>query len=202
MYEVIHNFMEVWVPTEGEEGTSPIVVAKTTNIKYDPALLLRPPGCMVHVSLTSLGRLLQPLNITDGEVVIPTKTVKGKTVEVYYEYAKPQEKSTTGESGWMWMTTRQEGQQSVRDILSVMNPSDQTLKDIGITMTSKALLTQTNVKVWGVSTELKELASGSHLSDWQTERNTAKFNRDLGVEDGYNPDSDRSIDVEETYCVM
>ncbi len=32
--------------------TSPISVAKSTNIKYDPALLLQPPGCMVHVSLT------------------------------------------------------------------------------------------------------------------------------------------------------
>jgi hypothetical protein len=29
------------------------------------------------------------------------------------------------------MTARQEGQQSVRDILSVMHPSAQTLKDIG-----------------------------------------------------------------------
>jgi hypothetical protein len=31
-----------------------------------------------------------------------------------------------------------------------MHPSAQTLKDIGITMTSKALLTHVNVKVWGV----------------------------------------------------
>ena len=34
------------------------------------------------------------------------------------------------------------------------------LKDIGITMTSKALLTQTNVKVWGVWTELSVEATG------------------------------------------
>jgi hypothetical protein len=52
MYEAIHNFMEARVPTAGEEGTSPIAVAKPTNIKYDPALLLQPPACMVHVSLT------------------------------------------------------------------------------------------------------------------------------------------------------
>jgi hypothetical protein len=52
MYQVIHNFMEARVSTTGEEGTSPIAVAKPTNIKYDPALLLQPPGCMVHVSLT------------------------------------------------------------------------------------------------------------------------------------------------------
>ena len=100
------------------------------------------------------------------------------------------------------MTTRQEGQQSVRDILSVMHPSAQTLKDIGITMASKALLTQAHVKVWGVWAELKELASGSHWSDWQTERNAAKFNRDLGGEDVYNPGAERSIDIEETYCVI
>ena len=67
------------------------------------------------------------------------------------------------------MTVRQEGQQSVRDILSVMHPSDQTLKDIGITMASKEFLTQVNVKVWGVWTELKELVRESHWSDWQNE---------------------------------
>jgi hypothetical protein len=100
------------------------------------------------------------------------------------------------------MTVRQEGQQSVRDILSVMHPSDQTLKDIGITMASKEFLTQVNVKVWGVWTELKELVRESHWSDWQNERNTAKFNGDLGGEDVYNPDTERNIDVEETYCVM
>ena len=44
-------------------------------------------------------------------------------------------------------------------------------------MASKALLTQANVKVLGVWAELKEHASGSHWSDWQT-------------------------DVEETYRVM
>jgi hypothetical protein len=99
----------------------------------------------------ALARLLvkfkKPLHITDGEVVIPTKAVKGKTVELYYGYAEPQEKATTGERGRMRMTARQEGQQSVRDILSVMHPSAQNLKDIGITMASKALLTQANVKV-------------------------------------------------------
>ncbi len=117
----------------------------------------------------TLARLLvkfkKPLHITDGEVVIPTKVVKDKTVELYYEYAKPQEKTTTGARGRMRMTTRQDGQQSVRDILSVMHPSDQTLKDIGITMASKALLTQVNVKVWGVWTELREFASGIHWSN-------------------------------------
>jgi hypothetical protein len=101
------------------------------------------------------------------------------------------------------MTARQEGQQSVRDILSVMHPSSaQTLKDIGITMASKALLAQANMKVWGVGAELKDLASGSHWPDWQTERNAAKFNRDLGGEDVYKPGAERSIDVEETHCVM
>ncbi len=58
------------------------------------------------------------------------------------------------------------------------------------------------MKVWGVWAELKELASGSHWSDWQTERNAAKFNRDLGGEDVYNPGTERSVDVEETYYVM
>ena len=58
------------------------------------------------------------------------------------------------------------------------------------------------MKVWGVWAELKELVNVSHWSDWQTERNTAKFNRDLGGEDAYNPGAERSTDVEETYCVM
>ncbi len=102
----------------------------------------------------------------------------------------------------MRITVRQEGQKSVRDILTVMHPVVQTLKDIGITMASKALLTQVSVKVWGVWTELKELASVNHWSDWQIERNTAKCNRDLGGEDAYNPSAERSTDVEETYCVM
>jgi hypothetical protein len=83
-----------------------------------------------------------------------------------------------------------------------MHPAAQTLKDIGITMASKALLTQASVKVWGVWAELKELANASHWSDWQTERNAAKFNRDLGGEDAYNPGAERSTDVEETYRVM
>ncbi len=100
---------------------------------------------LLTVDDIALARLLvkfkKPLHITDGEVVIPKKTVKGKTVDLYYENAKPQEKDTTGERGRMRMTVRQEGQQSVRDILSVMHPSAQTLKDIGITMVSKALLT-------------------------------------------------------------
>ena len=34
-----------------------------------------------------------------GEVVKPTKDVKGKTVELYYEYVNPQEKAQTGERG-------------------------------------------------------------------------------------------------------
>ncbi len=147
----------------------------------------------------ALARLLvmfkKPLHITDGEVVIPTKAVKGKTVDLYYENAKPQEKDTKGERGRMRMTARQEGQQSVRDILSVMYSSAQTLKDIGITMASKAILTQANVKVWGVWAELKEFASGRHWSDWQTERNAVKFNRDPGGEDVYNPGTERSVDV-------
>jgi hypothetical protein len=53
--------------------------------------------------------------------------------------------------------------------------------------------------VW---TESNELANGNRWSDWQTERNTAKWNRDLESEDVYNPDTDRSIDVEEIYRVM
>ena len=63
------------------------------------------------------------------------------------------------------MTVRQEGRQSVRDMLSVMYSSVQTLKDIGITMTRKGLLTQVNVKIWVVWAELKEFVSGSHWSD-------------------------------------
>ena len=90
---------------------------------------------------------------------------KRRNVELYYECAKTQEKATTGERGRMRKTVRQEGQQSVRDILTVMHPAAQTLKDIGITMASKAFLTPANVKVWGVWAELKELDSGSHWSD-------------------------------------
>jgi hypothetical protein len=60
---------------------------------------------LLTVDDITLARLLvkfkNPLHITDGEVVIPTKTVKGKPVELYYEYAKPQEKTTTGERGRM-----------------------------------------------------------------------------------------------------
>ncbi len=49
-----------------------------------------------------LVKFKKPLHIIDGEVVILTKAVKGKTVELYYEYAKPQEKkATTGERGRM-----------------------------------------------------------------------------------------------------
>ncbi len=44
--------MEARVPTAGEEGTSPITVANQTNIKYDPVLLLQPPGWMMHIFLT------------------------------------------------------------------------------------------------------------------------------------------------------
>ena len=36
----------------GEEGTSPIAIAKPVNVQYDPALLLHPPGCLVHVTMT------------------------------------------------------------------------------------------------------------------------------------------------------
>jgi hypothetical protein len=60
---------------------------------------------LLTVEDIALARLLvkfkKPLHITDGEVVIPTKVVKGKTVELYYEYAKLQEKDTTGERGRM-----------------------------------------------------------------------------------------------------
>jgi hypothetical protein len=152
-----------------------------------------------------LVKLKKPLHITDGEVVIPTKVVKDKTVELHYEYAKPQEKEQTCERGRIRMTVRharQEGQQSVRDILTVMHTAGQTLQDIGITMASKALLTQDSVKVWGVWAELKEFSNARHWSDWQTERNTAKFNRDLGGGDTYNPSSEHRMDVEETYRVM
>jgi hypothetical protein len=121
-----------------------------------------------------LVKFKKPLHITDGEVVIPTKAVKGKTVEIYYEYAKPQEKAQTDERGRIRMTVRQEGQQSVRDILTVMHPAPQTLKDIGITMASKSLLTKATVKVWGVWAELKDL----------------------------QPSAQRSMDIEETYRVM
>jgi hypothetical protein len=51
----------------------------------------------------ALARLLvnfkKPLHITDGEVVISTKDVKGKTVELYYEYAKTQVKATQVKRG-------------------------------------------------------------------------------------------------------
>ncbi len=93
---------------------------------------------VVYVTLARLlVKFKKSLHITDGEVVIPTKGVKGKTVELYYEYVKSQEKATTGERGRMRMTVRQEGQQSA----------------------------QANVKVWDVWAELKDLASGSHWSD-------------------------------------
>ena len=99
------------------------------------------------------------------------------------------------------MTTRQEGQQSVRDILVTMHPTAQTLKDIGITKESKAFLTQANVKAWSAWAELKkEFASGSHWSDWQTERNSAKFNRDLTSEG--DSGAELSADAEEMFQVM
>ena len=92
------------------------------------------------------------------------------------------------------MTTRQEGQQSVRDILVTMHPTAQTLKDIGITKEIKAFLTQANVKAWRTWSELKkEHVSGSHWSDWQTEQNSAKFNRDLTSEG--NSDAECSADT-------
>ncbi len=60
---------------------------------------------LLTVDDITLARLLvkfkKPLHITDGEVVIPTKAVKVKTVELYYEYTKSQEKDTTGERGRM-----------------------------------------------------------------------------------------------------
>jgi hypothetical protein len=47
---------------------------------------------LLTVDDIALARLLvkfkKPLHITDGEVVIPTKVVKDKTVELYYEYVK------------------------------------------------------------------------------------------------------------------
>ena len=52
MYQAIHNYMETTVPKPREEVTSPIAIAKPVNVQYDPALLLHPPGCLVHVTMT------------------------------------------------------------------------------------------------------------------------------------------------------
>jgi hypothetical protein len=53
------------------------------------------------IALARLVKFKKPLHITDGEVVKPTKDVKGKTVELYYEYSKPEEMTITGERGRM-----------------------------------------------------------------------------------------------------
>ena len=52
MYEAILNYMETIVPKPDEEGTSPIAIAKPVNVQYDPALILHPPTCLVHVTMT------------------------------------------------------------------------------------------------------------------------------------------------------
>ena len=43
-----------------------------------------------------LDKFKKPLNVTDGEVVVPTKAVKGKNVQLHYEYLQPQEKAGEG----------------------------------------------------------------------------------------------------------
>ena len=61
------------------------------------------------------------------------------------------------------MTVRQEGHQSVRDILTTIHPTTQTLKDIRITKESKVFLTEANAKVWNAWADLKkEYSNGSH----------------------------------------
>jgi hypothetical protein len=47
----MHNSMETRVPSSNEEGTSPIAIAKPTNVHCHPEKLLHPPGCLVHVTL-------------------------------------------------------------------------------------------------------------------------------------------------------
>jgi hypothetical protein len=42
--------METRVPSSDEEGNSPIVIAKPTNVHCHPEKLLHPPGCLVHVT--------------------------------------------------------------------------------------------------------------------------------------------------------
>ena len=64
---------------------------------------------MFTIDDISLARLLvkfkKSLNVIDGEVVVPTKSVKGKNVQLHYEYLQPQEKDA---KGWMQMTVSQE----------------------------------------------------------------------------------------------
>ena len=85
--------------------------------------------------------------------------------------------------------------------MATMHSTTQTLKDIGITKESKAFVTQANVKAWSAWAELKtEYASGIHWSDWQTERNSAKFNRDLTSEG--DSGAERSSDAENFFGVM
>ena len=89
----------------------------------------------------------------------------------------------------------------MRDILATMHSTTQTLKDIGITKESKAFVTQANVKAWSAWAELKtEYASGIHWSDWQTERNSAKFNRGLTSE--WDSGTERSADAQKMFRVM
>ena len=42
--------METRVPSSDEEGNSPIVIAKPTNVHCHPEKLLHPPGYLVHVT--------------------------------------------------------------------------------------------------------------------------------------------------------
>jgi hypothetical protein len=53
----------------------------------------------------------------------------------------------------MRMTARGEGQQSIREVLTVMHPGVQTLKDIGIAPESKMLLARDIVTCWAAMLE-------------------------------------------------
>jgi len=116
----------------------------------------------------ALARLLvkfkKPLRITDAELVVPTRHFKNKRViELQYEFIEPQSKDKVGSVGKMRMTAREEGLQSAREVLAVMHPGAQTLKDIGIASESKLLLARANITCW--SSMIEELGSSIHRLD-------------------------------------
>ncbi len=87
-------------------------------------------------------------------MVIPTRPFKNKhVIELQYEFIEPQSKAKVGSVGKIRMTAREEGLQSVREVLSVIHPVMQTLEDIGIAPESKVLLARVSVTCWSSTIE-------------------------------------------------
>ena len=92
------------------------------------------------------------------------------------------------------MTVRQEGQQSVRDILATIHPTAQTLKDIGITKENKTFLTQANVTIEGDSDSERSVDAEEmfrviqSLEKGQAQEKAKVVEVDLGYIDLFEPD--------------